>query len=619
MLVLALVFAAVSAGGLGAGLLGIVPILENILNDPTHRRNLPQIVGEWNDKIGGLLPQGWIDALPRGPFEAVFWLLIGLGVLTVVGAIANFMHAYLSLTVVSRTVANVRRDAYRKALHLPMRRVLTMGPSDIISRIVYDTAALGSGFNALLSKAVAQVTKGMAAVIAALIVEWRLASVAMLTAPVVFWIIKTLGKKIRRASRKALTGQAGLYRSAAETLSGLRVVKSFTTERLEAGRFHRINKEVVRQEMRVRTARALSSPLIEVIALFILGALSLVAVKAILQGHLEPARFLAALAFLGVAASSLKPLTGFINDIQQAGAAADRLEELLAMPNEEGHGHRLPKLARHTRSIRFEEIALTYPPPVGDKVETREPGRPHVAPALNGVTLEVSHGETVAFVGPNGSGKTTLLSLIPRLLDPDKGRVLIDGTDIRDVSVRSLRRQIGVVTQDTVLFRGSIRWNIEYGSAGLGGGINDEDVVRRSAAAARADGFILARDEGYDSQIGEQGVGLSGGQRQRLAIARALSRDPAILILDEATSMIDAESEAKIAEAIAEFSKGRTCLIVAHRLSTVLSADRIVVMDAGRVVDQGTHAELLARCEVYRQIAQNQLKADPNSENLAVA
>jgi subfamily B ATP-binding cassette protein MsbA len=231
------------------------------------------------------------------------------------------------------------------------------------------------------------------------------------------------------------------------------------------------------------------------------------------------------------------------------------------------------------------------------------------APALDAVSLTIRHGETVAFVGPNGSGKTTLLSLIPRLLDPDQGSVLIDNRDIREVGIRSLRRQIGVVTQDTVLFRGSIRWNIAYGAAGLGllAGDDEDRLVKRAAQAARAEEFILEKQGGYDAPIGEGGVGFSGGQRQRLTIARALSRDPAILILDEATSMVDAESEARIAEAIAEFSKGRTSLIVAHRLSTVVNADRIVVMDAGRIVDIGRHDELLARCAVYRTIAENQL------------
>jgi ABC-type multidrug transport system fused ATPase/permease subunit len=250
----------------------------------------------------------------------------------------------------------------------------------------------------------------------------------------------------------------------------------------------------------------------------------------------------------------------------------------------------LPKLARHCESIRFDGVTFTYP-----RAER---------PALDQITLEIRHGQRVAIVGPNGSGKTTLLALVPRLFDPNpgSGAVLIDGRNIREVAVRSLRRQIGVVTQETVLFRGTIRGNVAYGADDA-----SEERVVAAAKKARAHEFIAAMPKGYDTPVGEQGLTLSGGQRQRIAIARAILRDPSILILDEATSMIDADSEAKIAEALAEFASGRTCLIVAHRLSTVINADRIVVMDAGRIVDDGTHAELLKRCSVYRLIAENQL------------
>jgi ABC-type multidrug transport system fused ATPase/permease subunit len=241
---------------------------------------------------------------------------------------------------------------------------------------------------------------------------------------------------------------------------------------------------------------------------------------------------------------------------------------------------------------------------------------------LSDVNLMIRHGERVAVVGPNGCGKTTLLALIPRLLDPDvetsngggtQGCVLIDGEDIRQVNLRSLRRQVGVVTQETVLFKRSVRGNITYGASGV-----SEEQMIAAAKQARAHEFISRLPHGYDTEVAEQGTSLSGGQRQRIAIARAILRDPAILILDEATSMIDAESEAQINAAINEFSRGRTTLIVAHRLSTVLSADRIVVMDQGKIVDSGGHAELLSRCEIYRQLARHQLLGQ-NEEDAASA
>ncbi len=590
LIVLAIGFAVISAGGLGAGLVALVPALDNILGE--EGRTLPQLAGAFNEEFGDWvqIPAAWIEGLPDDQWNAVLWVIVALGVLTVIGATANFLHAYLSLTVVSRTIAGIRRDVFRRVVHMPLKTVAAQGPSDLISRIIVDSQALSGGFIALLSKGVAQVTKGAAAFIAALLLDWRITGVAVLVAPLLYTVIRKLGKRVRRASRSALKGQSGLYHIASEALHGLRVVKVHTTERAETGRFHRVNKEVIRQELRARTARALSSPLVETLAIFVLGILALISAKAIIDGQADPVRFLATLGALGVAGASLKPLTGLINDIQQASGAAERLQQVLSEPTEPGHDAKLPKLGRHGTDIRFEDVTFTY--------EGAE------EPSLRDVSLTIEHGLTVAIVGPNGSGKTTLLSLIPRLFDPDsaQGCVKVDGRDIREVSVRSLRRQIGVVTQEVVLFRGTIGSNIAYGSPSAG-----PEEIKAAARQARAEEFILEKPGGYDAEVGEDGVGLSGGQRQRIAIARAVLRDPAILLLDEATSMIDADSEAKIGEALAEFAKGRTCVVVAHRLSTVRDADRIVVMDQGRVVDQGSHEELLQRCEVYQLIVKNQL------------
>ncbi|MEL7473599.1 MAG: ABC transporter ATP-binding protein [Planctomycetota bacterium] len=587
VLVGALAFAGVSAGGVGAGLLAVAPLLRSILNDGMTLGEMASDLNA-NELVGGRIPPGWIDALPEGEFTAVIWIVCGLGLLTLLGAAANFLHQYLSLTVVFRSVTNLRREAFHRALRFPLLGVVTEGPSNSIARIVMDTQALGAGFNALLSKAVAQVSKGLIAFVAALLIDFWMTLIAVAVAPVLYLVLHRVGRRIRRASRTALQHTEGLYGAATEALQGLRVVKVHTTERYEAGRFHRLNKGVMREMMRVRTARALASPLVEMITLVVLGGLSLIAAKAILDGHLEAESFIAVLVALGAAGASLKPLTGIIADIQGAAGAADRIHELLAQPNEPGHGVGLPKLARHAQAISFEGVSFRYP-----KAD---------ALALDDVSVEIAHGETIAVVGPNGSGKTTLLALVPRLFDPSDGAVRIDGEDIRDVGVRSLRRQIGVVTQETVLFRGTIGDNIAYGAEGA----TTERVVE-AAHRARAHEFIDRLPAGYDTPVGEQGATLSGGQRQRIAIARAVLRDPAILILDEATSMIDADSEAKIADAVAEFGAGRTVLIVAHRLSTVVGADRILVMDQGRLVDQGSHDELLDRCETYRLIARRQL------------
>tara|TARA_R110000868_G_scaffold119469_1_gene316621 strand:+ start:341023 stop:342861 length:1839 start_codon:yes stop_codon:yes gene_type:complete len=593
-LIFGLLFAVLSAGGMGAGIIAMQPVLDTIL-EPGHR-GLPQLAEEYASKewAKDILTEDFIASLPVGPFDAVMWIMISLGVLTIFGAFANFMHQYLALTVVQRSIAMIRRRAFGQVIHLPLKTIVSEGPTEAISRIVNDTEALSAGYVALLSKAVAQITKGIIALVVALVTNWQLAIVALLLMPILAIVIRKLGKRIRRASERALSSRAGLYRAATESLQGLRVVKVHTTERYESGRFGRINKDVLHQQLRIRTARAIAGPLIETITVFTLGALTLVAVKLILDGHLDKSEFMTVLVALAIAGASIKPITGLVNDIQQSGAAADRLQRLLNADSEPGHDVRMPKLPRHSESLVFNNVSFLYP---GGSSR-----------AVANVSLKIKAGETVAFVGPNGCGKTTLLSLVPRLFDPNEGQVLVDGIDITRVRVRSLRRQIGVVTQEVVLFKGTIRDNIAYGNTNA-----SDEQIRQAAERARATQFINQLDDGFDTHVGEQGLTLSGGQRQRIAIARAILRDPAILILDEATSMVDAASERLIGEVLATFCTNRTTLIVAHRLSTVLGADRIVVMDNGSIVATGTHDELLESCKLYQSLAQHQLISNDES------
>lgn len=591
----AFAFACFSAGSIGAGILAVEPVLRQILGE---RAGLPQILepASRHPLLSRLVTPELLASLPDGPYTAIVAIMVALGLLAALGATANFLHAYLSLSIVARTVASIRREVFHRVLRLPLRSVISAGgpasATDIVSRVVHDTAQLHAGFSALLSKGVAQTLKGVAALAAALCIEWRVTLIALLVAPIIWTVIRRLGRRIRRASRAALQSQSRLLAVAAEALQALRVVKAFATERDEAARFHRINQQVMREMLRVRTARALASPLVEFLTLLALGAMVVLVAKPILDGLLDRGDFILAVAALGVAGASLKPLTGILNDIHASAGAADRLVVLLALPPEPGHDRALPRLPPHRQSIELRNVTFTYP-------GARDP-------ALRDVSVLVRAGQVVAFVGPNGSGKTTLLSLIPRLFDPDRGVVLIDGHDIRDFNIRSVRRQVGLVTQETVLFAETIRANIAYGAGPV-----SHDQIEDAARRAHAHDFIAALPLGYDTPVGEQGLTLSGGQRQRIALARAILRNPPILLLDEATSMIDADSEHHIAAALADFSKGRTCLIVAHRLSTVLSADRIVVLDHGRIADQGSHHELLERCPVYRTLAQHQLLHAP--------
>ncbi len=587
----ALAFAFISATGVGAGLVGLVPVLNNILGE--EKATLPELARRLNgDAPKWLLPDGvpesWILALPGGRFDAVLWIVLGLGAMALVGATANFLHSYVSLTLTTHVAAEVRRSAFKRLVHLPLGVIVGGHGQDLTSRIVNDTNTLARGLQALTSKAVAQATRGAAALIVAFFINWKLSAVMVLVAPLLAIVIRKTGKRIRKGSRGAMKSQARLLEDASEVTRGFRVMKVFTAERAEVGRFTRHNREVLRETLRARTAQALASPMLEVIAIFALGGLALVAAKAIIDGKLEATEFLVSLGSLGMAGAALRPLTTVIQDLQIADAAAGRLKELMDLPVEERRRDGRPRLARHRRSIVFEGVSFTY-----EGAST---------PALDRIDLTIAHGETVAFVGSNGCGKTTLLSLVPRLLGSGSGRVLIDGVDIAGVGLRSLRRQIGAVSQETVLFRGTIASNIAYGSPGA-----TRREIEEAAKRAHAHAFIMQQPQGYDTPVGEAGLTLSGGQRQRLAIARALLRDPAILIMDEATSMIDSESESNIAAAVAEMAGSRTILIVAHRLTTVRSAKRIVVMDAGRIVDTGTHEELVERCRVYRELVKGQM------------
>ncbi len=586
-----LLMAFISASAMGGGLIGIVYVLREILGKDAI--TLQERAREAAAGLPVAIPESWIASVPTDRFDAVVALVIVLSILTVFGAAANFCHMYLANTVTVRTVATVRRDAFRQAIHLPMEAVVGKS-SDILSRILSDTNGLMTGFQTLTGKTVARLTKGAAALAVAIYFEPRLTLVALLVLPIVFTIVRKLGKQIRRAARGAMRAQAKLLQAGNESLQSLRVIKTHSSERYELGRFSQHNRAMMREQLRARTAKALADPLTQSVMLFVVGGLAIIAAKFIIDGRIELTNFMGALMGLAVAGDTLKPLTKVAQEIQASEAAAVRVDEVIGAEPEPfhlfiDHARKRRKIGRHHESIEFRDVSFRYP-----EAES---------PAIRDVNLRIEHGETIAFVGPNGCGKTTLLSLVPRLFSPTSGTISIDGCDISDVHLRSLRRQIGVVTQEVVLFDGTIASNIAYAAPAA-----TREDIREAARKAGALRFIEEKPDGFDEHVGEQGLTLSGGQRQRIAIARAILRDPAILILDEATSMIDAESERAIGEALKQFAEGRTCLVVAHRLNTVERADRIVVMDEGRIVDIGAHAELLERCALYQSLTNTQLR-----------
>ena len=587
MLVSAVAFALISALGLGVGLLSLAPVLTQIVH-PESGTGLAEMAVDFNAQGHWFqFPQWLIDLLPSDRFDGVVLVLIFISCLTVVGAICNFVHQYLSQTLTTKAVAEFRSELFRKVIRLPLDRVVTRGPSEYIARLVRDAAALQQGLNALLSKTVAQITKGCAALVVAIVYDWKIVLVALVVGPVIAIVLRKLAKRVRRGSRGSLAAQQEMLRHTTEIMQGLRAVKTSTGEHESEVDFDVVNRDVVRHELRMRLARAMSGPIVESLAIIALSLLAAIASKSILEGSLPFDRFILSLGSLGVAGASFRPLAGIINEISAASAPAERIREVLD-EQEEPQGEQGPLLARHRDSIRFEGVNFTYPG--SDE------------PTLIDIDLAVDFGERVAIVGPNGSGKTTLLGLLPGLLRPTEGRVLVDGVDIASVRLSSLRDQIGVVTQETFIMNGTVEQNICFGVEGVAA-----DVVRSAAAVAHATDFINQLPDGFSTTIAEGGASLSGGQRQRISIARALVRNPSVLILDEATSQVDSESEVAIRDAIVAAAVDRTMLIIAHRMASVVTADRIVVMDGGRIVDVGSHDELLARCEVYARLTRTQL------------
>lgn len=573
--------ALISAGGLGAGLVALSPVLEFLL-----RKN--QSLGQWINQNAPWVPAEFTEHLPKDAFGGVVVIFVALLVMTAIGAAANFGHQYLALTLCVRTVAEIRHDVFKHAVNLPLGTVLQRGASDLVSRTVRDSAELQRGLVALTGKTVAQITKGGAAFLAAVWFDWRITLVALVAVPVLAIPLRKFGKRIRKGVRGSLRAQADLLRVSNESMQGMRAVKSATAEAEAIRRFDAVNTIVLREEMRVRFAQSMSSPVVESIAIVAICVLALIAARQIIDGKLAFDTFVLSLGALAAAGGSLKPIAGFVNDIQAASAPAERLEEVMKVAREDAGERRKQPLPPHKRDIRFEDVSFRY---AGAEVD-----------ALQDVNLVIQHGERVAFVGGNGCGKTTLLSMLSRLFVPTKGRVLVDGADIAQHGLKTVRAQVGVVTQDAFLIRGSITENIRFGHDAP-----SDEAVRLAARRAYAESFIDRLPDGFATVVAEGGTSLSGGQRQRLSIARAVLRDPRILILDEATSQVDAESEDLINTAITEFGAGRTTLVIAHRLSTVLAADRIVVMDAGRIVATGRHDELLASCAAYQRIARTQL------------
>lgn len=547
-------------------------------------------------------PVRWAAGLlPTNVVGALAVLLAGVLLLAIVGSVFRFFQEHYSDMVAIRSVQDVRRKTYDHLLHVPLGYFGQKGTSDAASRLVSDCTSMQEGFKLLLGQSIqAPIQAGMFFLFA-LWLDWRLTLFIVVFAPVNVAIIKKFGKKIRRATRAALEKNSRMLGQLEATLAGIQVVKAAGAERFERRKYSRIMGELLEQQRRMSRYEALTTPTMEVLTMVVVGIIVTFAAYLILeQQSLDKEVFFAIMACLVGMGESLRRMSKLNNLLQRANAAAERIFEILDLPTER------PRELQGEKKVRLEELAPLRESVVFDGVSFSYPGSS--ALALDGVSLEVPKGRVVAVVGRNGSGKTTLLRLLPRLYEPTKGRVLVDGTDIAKVKLSSLREQISLVTQESVIFPGTIAENIAYGMP-----LATRSEIEAAAKKAFANDFIIAKPQGYDTQLEGIGGQLSGGQRQRLCIARAILRKAPILILDEATSQVDAESEHLIQKAIETLLKDAhedhktTTFIIAHRFSTILSADEIVVMDQGKIVGRGVHKELLESCPVYKQLYERQV------------
>jgi len=460
-------------------------------------------------------------------------------------------------------------------------------PSDCVSRVIRDTNEMNHALKVIFGPALREPLNATFMITAAMLINWQLTLIFLCGGPFVLVLVGRFGRKMRRASHKSLQAGSMMLAKLEETLAGLKVVKVYNRQAYEQEIFSQITRNHLRQQLKMSRIDAAISPILEVVGMVAASGALIVGIYSVTHQQVGSSEFLGLLFLLGASADAGRKSSDLWPKLQRASAPAERISALLKEPIEVEKPD-AAVLPTAKGRIEFRNVHFTYP---GTE-----------RPVLRGITLTIEAGQTVAIVGPNGSGKTTLINLIPRFYDPDRGQVLIDGMDTRTMTLGSLRAQMGLVTQGLVTFNDTIARNIAYGKPGA-----TESEVIAAAQRAFAHEFIERLPQGYQAVIGEHGAGLSGGQLQRIIIARAILKNPAILIFDEATSQVDAESEANIHRAIEALMANRTTLIIAHRFSTLLSADKIVVAHEGQIVDEGQHDRLVRTCPLYKALYETQL------------
>ena len=518
----------------------------------------------------------------------LIWLIpAGIVVLFMVRGVLSFCTSYLMTWISTRLIIDLRRQLFDKILKLPTHIFQEQSAGKLISRLVYDTDNLNQAATNVLVTAVRETLTALALFFYLLYLDWQLTLITLAIGPMMALTIKSFSRRIRAASRASFEAIRAMAHTIEESTDAHKVIKIFGGQEQQRQRFFNDTERFRRSMMREAVPAAALTPITHLVASLAVATITFLALSQTTGGASASAGgFVSFITAMLLLISPVKQLTAINPIIQRGLSACESVFELLDHQDEEDPGH--DELAQARGDIDFEAVSFTYPQ------SDRE--------ALSGITLHISAGETVALVGASGGGKTTISALIPRFYRPTSGQIRIDGIDINALSLASLRKNIALVSQDIVLFNDTVRANIAFGASG---NITEEDVIAASKAA-HAWNFIQQLPEGLSTRIGEDGAKLSGGQRQRLAIARAILKNAPILILDEATSALDTESERQVQAALATLMRNRTTLVIAHRLSTIEHADKIVVLDHGRIVECGTHAELQSAGGYYANLSRMQ-------------